>query len=82
MAATREDVDRWIKTAKERGAKYIISVCDTFDYDDYPVYVMPEENLEERKKDFNGVNMQRINEIITIHDDGEVTEGNTHVNWK
>lgn len=75
MAATREDVDRWIKTAKERGAKYIISVCDTFDYDDYPVYVMPEENLEERKKDFNGVNMQRINEIITIHDDGEVTEG-------
>jgi len=74
MAATREDVDRWIKTAKERGAKYIISVCDTFDYDDYPVYVMPDENLEERKKDFNGENMQRINEVITINDDNSVTE--------
>lgn len=75
MAASREDVDHWIRTAKEMGAKHIISVCDTFDWDDYPVYVMPNENLEERKKDYSGVNMQRINEVITINDDGTVTEG-------
>jgi sugar phosphate isomerase/epimerase len=75
MAASREDVDRWIRTAKKMGAKHIISVCDTFDWDDYPVYVMPDENLEERKKDYNGVDMQRINEIITINEDGTVTEG-------
>ena len=66
MAATKKDVDRWIQTAKEKGAKYIISVCDTFDYDDYPVYVMPDENLEERKRNFDGVNMQHINEVITV----------------
>jgi hypothetical protein len=75
MAATREDIDRWIATAKQLGAKYIISVCDTFDYDDYPVYVMPEDNLEEKKKLYDGHNMQKINEVITINDDGTVTEG-------
>lgn len=75
MATTRKDVDRWIATAKEMGAKHIISVCDTFEWDDYPVYVMPNENLEERKKSYNGVNMQSINEVITINEDGSVTEG-------
>jgi len=74
MAATREDVDRWIAEAKKKGAKYIISVCDTWDYDDYPVYVMPDEDLEEQKAKYSGVNMQRINEVITINDDGTVNE--------
>lgn len=73
MAATREDVDRWISTAKKMGARYIISVCDTFDYDDYPVYVMPGESLEKRKQEYTG-NMQRINEVITMNPDGSVHE--------
>lgn len=74
MAATRKDVDRWIKTAKKNRSKYIISVCDTFDYEDYPIYVLSNENLEEKKKQYNDVNMQRINEIITINEDGTVSE--------
>lgn len=74
MAATREDVDRWIQIAKKNGARYIISVCDTWDYDDYPVFVMPDDNLEEMKARYNGKNMQRINEVITINPDGSVIE--------
>lgn len=74
MAATRQDVDRWIKSAKDMGATHIISVCDTFDYDDYPVYVMPSDNLEEKKSEYSGKNMQRINEVITVNKDGSVTE--------
>lgn len=68
MAATREDVDRWIATAKAKGETHIISVCDTFDYDDYPVYVLPGEDLEEKKKEYNQVNMQKINEVIVVSD--------------
>ena len=66
MTATFQDVNGWIETAKEMGATHIISVCDTFDYDDYPVFVMPHENVDERKKEFDRKNMQRINEIIEI----------------
>jgi len=74
MAATRKDVDRWIETAKEMGAKWIISVCDTFDYDDYPVYVMPDEDLEEKRAKYACKSMQRINEVITINGDEVIEE--------
>lgn len=65
MTATREDVDRWIHEGITRGAKYIISVCDTFSYDDYPVYVMPDQSLEQKKDHYSG-SMQRINEVISL----------------
>lgn len=74
MAASREEVDRWINDAKTMGATHIISVCDTFDWDDYPVYVMPDEDLEEKKKQYNGVNMQKINEVITMNSNGTINE--------
>ena len=69
MAATRQDVDRWIATAKENGDKYIISVCDTFDWDDYPVYCRNKKELAEAVSEYDGRNMQRINEVIEINGD-------------
>jgi hypothetical protein len=69
MAATKQDVDNWIKRAKSEGYKYIISVCDTWDYDDYPVFCKDELEMEKEKIKHNNVNMQRINEIIKIDND-------------
>jgi hypothetical protein len=66
MAATQEDVARWIEEGKKKGATHIISVCDTFDWDDYPVYVMPGQKLEEVEAEYDEVNMQRVNEIIDL----------------
>jgi hypothetical protein len=79
MAATREDVDRWIETAKAHGSKFIISVCDTFDYDDYPVYCDDINELREEYKGHHGVNMQIVNEIIRLNDNGTVDE-NLNIN--
>ena len=73
MPATRQDVDRWIEKAKENKDEYIISVCDTWDYDDYPVYCKDLESLKVSYSRYNGENMQRINEIIRIKN-GVVTE--------
>ena len=74
MAVSREEVNGWILKAKEEGYKYIISVCDTFDHDDYPVYCKNEDDLHENKIHYSEASMQRINEVITINDDGTVTE--------
>lgn len=71
MAATKEDVDRWIKTAIENGDRYVISVCDTFDWDDYPVYVPHGKNLSVERAKYDRVNMQKINEIFEIKKNGE-----------
>ena len=65
MAATRDEVDIWIAHAKSIGASHIISVCDTFDYTDYPVYVMPHEKLSKVREMYTD-SMQKINEIINI----------------
>jgi hypothetical protein len=67
MAASGRDVDFWILMAKKQKAKYIISVCDTFDYSDYPVYCKDEKELAIKEKQYrSGENMQRINEIIKV----------------
>ncbi len=75
MAATLKDIQRWIKTAHEINQDrkhnepkitHIISVCDTFDYDDFPVYVLEGEDLELKKANYSGRDMVRINEVIVI----------------
>jgi hypothetical protein len=81
MAATRDDVNRWIATANAHGSKFILSVCDTFDYEDYPVYCEDIKELKEEYKEHHGVNMQRVNEIIRINDDGSVDENLTILNF-
>ena len=43
---------------KKNNYDYVISVCDTFDYSDYPVYCM-EEDLSKKSAQYNGTNMQK-----------------------
>jgi hypothetical protein len=66
LASLDDRTRSWIKRARKEKAAYIISVCDTFSYGDYPVFVGVTENLEKRKKEYDGVNMQRINEVIDL----------------
>ncbi len=66
MTASFQDVERWKEDAKRQGAKYIISVCDTFDWDDYPVFIKTEEELKEKEEYYRNASMQKINEIIKI----------------
>ena len=61
-------IDEWIEIAKAMDPvpTHIISVCDTFDYTDYPVYVASDEDVNDVKKRYYNKNMQRINEIIEL----------------
>jgi hypothetical protein len=60
------NISDWEKRGREMGAQYLISVCDRFSYEDYPVFVMANDILEEERKKYDGPNMQSINEIITL----------------
>lgn len=66
MAATRDDISGWFDEGIKQGATHLIVACDTFDWDDYPVYVMPEENAKERYEEFNGKNMQKVMEVYNL----------------
>ena len=50
MAATRNDIKRWLAEARAQGATHMIVVCDTYDWEDFPVYVRPEEDVREVEK--------------------------------
>ena len=66
MAVSKEEFNRWVENGREKGATHMISVCDTFDWDDYPVYVLPTDDLDVVKSRFNNVNIKNLGEILNI----------------
>lgn len=71
MATSKEQIRAWLTEGKARGATHVIIVCDTFDHDDYPVYVSPSEDAREIALRYNGQNMQRLMEVYNLHGDLE-----------
>jgi hypothetical protein len=66
MATTIQDLKRWFKEGKEQGATHMVVVCDTFDWEDYPVYVKdPDEVLEVIRK--HSMNMQKVMEVYNLN---------------
>lgn len=66
MGTTTEDLQRWIDNRPE-GTHHMIVVCDTFDYEDYPVYVKGDEDVRERAKHYNNPDqMSRIMEVYSF----------------
>lgn len=68
-AAARKTLERWFKRGLEQGATHFIVVCDTFDYEDYPVYVSPSENVHQKAKEYDGPNMQKVMEVYDLRRD-------------
>ncbi len=66
MTASYEQVEEWKTRGKDMGATHIISVCDTFDWDDYPVFVMPGEDAKAKEREYRGKEMARVNEVIKL----------------
>ncbi len=60
---TKEEIRGWLEEGKKQGATHVIVMCDTFSYEDYPVFVQPGENA--RSKAPVG-NMQTIMECYSL----------------
>lgn len=56
--------------AKASGATHVMVVCDTFSYEDYPVLIMPGDDLAAKRREYSG-NMQRVMEVIEIQSELE-----------
>lgn len=63
----RKDIKRLKNEAKQKGASHLLIVCDKFSSEQYPVFVMPSDNLKEIIIKFNdSKNMQSIDAIIHL----------------
>lgn len=69
MATTRQDIIGWFKRGKDQGATHMIIVCDTYDWEDYPVYVMPDEDVHKKHSQYSGPNMQKVMEVYNLQKD-------------
>lgn len=66
MAIVLADLLRWFEEGKEKGATHIIIVCDTYDYSDFPVYVMKDQDAREVAKKEREKSMQRVMEVYSL----------------
>lgn len=55
-----------LQEAKDAGATHVVVVCDSFDYEDYPVEVFPGQSVEAVRAEYAGKSMQRVMEVIVI----------------
>ena len=66
MGTSKEDIRSWFLMGKDQGASHMIIVCDSFSYEDYPVYVTENEDVRKIIKKYDGVNMQRVMEVYNF----------------
>jgi hypothetical protein len=71
MATSINDLRAWLKQGQDKGASHMIVVCDTFDWEDYPVYVMPTQVAEEICEQHKKSNMQKVMEVYNLSKDLE-----------
>jgi len=77
MVATKQDIRDWLNREttfmgfRVSGCSHMLVVCDTFDYDDYPVWVAKTENVREVYDEMNSKPMQKVMEVYSYNHDLE-----------
>jgi hypothetical protein len=63
---TKEDIQVWFNDGRARkDLTHMLVVCDTFDYEDYPVYVSRDKSVRDVFEEYNGKNMQKVMEVYS-----------------
>ncbi len=72
MRESFEIVQEWGKRGLAEGATYLLVVCDTFDYEQYPCFAS-EGTVHAMYDGHHGPNMQRVEGLYLISEDGSIT---------
>jgi len=65
MGTIPSDIKRWFESAPEE-THHMVVVCDTYDHEDYPVYVKGAAKVEDAVKHHDGKNMQKVMEVYSL----------------
>ena len=66
MGTTREEIKSWLDRGKEKGASHVIVATDTFDWEDYPVFVQPGQSAEAEVTRLRGQSMTKVMEAYDL----------------
>lgn len=80
MNTSVASIGAWFDRGVAEGATHMIVVCDSFDHEDYPVFVKPTEDVREVEKKYRAASMQRVMEVYSLtKDKAEQTKPGTRV---
>lgn len=66
MSTSKEDIEKYFRHGTMIGATHMIMVVDTSKWEDYPVYVMPGQDVREVSKEYSDNNWLSIMEIYNL----------------
>ena len=66
MGTSTQEIRNWFNQGTRIGATHMIVVCDTFDYEDYPAYVMLDDDVHTMHDEIDGKNMQKVMEVYNL----------------
>ena len=66
---TKTQIETWFDDGVARGATHMMVVCDTFDFEDFPVYVSSTEDFHEKYQAERDKRMQKIMEVYDLRAD-------------
>jgi len=72
-AASKQQIRQWFKEGKNAGYDFMIVCCDTFDWEDFPVYT--KRGIEGFKTEYKRVMSNRIMEVYDLNMDLEMQMG-------
>ena len=70
MAASKEEIREWLQRGIDQHATHVIIAVDTWDYEDYPVFVSAAEDIHEKVNSYD-VKQDRIMEVYSLQVDIE-----------
>jgi len=66
MSASLSMIKRWLDQGESIGATHVIIALDTYDHDNYPVYVMPGQIAKDQVKRIQAGKMQSVDEVYSL----------------
>lgn len=69
MATTPGDLSRWFDHGIEHGATHMLVIADMFDGSDFPIYVMPGEDVRAMAEAEKEKPLRHIMEVYALHVD-------------
>lgn len=66
MTASFNEISRWFDRGVAEGATHMVVECDTFDYDDYPVYANSAAEARKRVSDAATKDMTSVMEVYVL----------------
>lgn len=71
MGTSQAEIRGWLLAGKSKNATHMIVVCDTYDHEDYPVYVLPGQDVRKEYDSLHWKNMQKVMEVYNLSKDIE-----------